>query len=227
MPFNLLLFPLAGAYYILVRFKYLKYIQYRLESQRILFNTILWGIFLLAISLLISSAVHYKFPETAHLLYSLLPFRQPYAGTAVLSLPLAVLGTEVINRFIKRQHAVIFAINHSGNELERLMKDAFIQSHLLQFTLDNGKFYIGWVKELPLPFVTQHIKIKPALSGYRDEKQELVFTTQYLSVYASYLADGEIDDISELQTDMALKADRIISVTYFDLEMYARFNPDK
>ena len=38
MPFNLLLFPLVGGYYILIRFEYFRYIQYRLESQRININ---------------------------------------------------------------------------------------------------------------------------------------------------------------------------------------------
>jgi len=93
--------------------------------------------------------------------------------------------------------------------------------------MDSGKVYIGWVKELPKPFTTSYIRITPALSGYRNENKELVFTTQYLSVYASYIADGSVTDQNELKTDLVLKVDKIHSASFFDMEMYKRFNPDE
>ena len=103
---------------------------------------------------------------------------------------------------------------------------AVFDAHLLQFTMDSGKFYIGWVKELPKPFTTSYIRITPAFSGYRrTDDKELVFTTQYLTVYASYIEDGSVANTEELKTDLVLKADKINSVSFFDMDMYNRFNP--
>lgn len=225
MPFNLLLFPLVGAYYILIRFKYLKYIQSRLESQRILLNAALIGIFLLAFTFIVRVFANHFFPEQINSVYALLPLKIPFIGTTLFSLFIAIVSTEVANLFLKREKAVKFSIDYIGNELELMMKSSFIKSMLLQFTLDNGKFYIGWVKELPKPSVSNYIRIIPAFSGYRDEKKELVFTTQYLSVYASYIEEGSVKDIDELNTDLVLQLNSIVSVSFFDIDMYQRFNP--
>ena len=81
------------------------------------------------------------------------------------------------------------------------------------------------MKELPKPFTTSYIRITPAFSGYRNNDKELVFTTQYLTVYASYIEDGSVANTNELKTDLVLKADKINSVSFFDMDMYNRFNP--
>lgn len=224
MPFNLLLFPLVGGYYILIRFRYLRYVQYRLESQRILLNAAFAGIILLASCFIFRGILIALFPQTVKTLSQLLPLHMPYFGTTSLSLFVAVVATEVANLFINRLTAIKKAILTSGNEFELLLSSSFFEAHLLQFTLDNGKFYIGWVKELPKPFTTSYIRITPAFSGYRKEDKELVFTTQYLSVYASYIEDGSVEHTNELKTDLVLKADKVISVSYFDMDMYNRFN---
>ncbi len=225
MPFNLLLFPLVGGYYILIRFRYLRYIQYRLESQRVLLNSAIAGIVLLAACFLLRTLFIAIFPETVAYLSALLPIRTPYFGTTSMSLFVAVGATEFANLFINRLDAIKKAIFTSGNEFELLLSSSFFDAHLLQFTMDSGKFYIGWVKELPKPFTTSYIRITPAFSGYRNEKKELVFTTQYLTVYASYIDDGSVENANELKTDLVLKADKINSISFFNMDMYNRFNP--
>lgn len=225
MPFNLLLFPLVGGYYILIRFRYLRYIQYRLESQRVLLNSAIAGIVLLAACFLLRTLFIAISPETVAYLSELLPIRTPYFGTTSMSLFVAVGATEFANLFINRLDAIKKAIFTSGNEFELLLSSSFFDAHLLQFTMDSGKFYIGWVKELPKPFTTSYIRITPAFSGYRNNDKELVFTTQYLTVYASYIEDGSVANTNELKTDLVLKADKINSISFFDMDMYNRFNP--
>jgi len=225
MPFNLLLFPLVGGYYILIRFRYLRYIQYRLESQRVLLNSAIAGIMLLGACFLLRALLIAIFPQTVTYLSELLPIRTPYFGTTSLSLFVAVAATEFANLFINRLKAIKRAISTSGNEFELLLSSSFFDAHLLQFTMDSGKFYIGWVKELPKPFTTSYIRITPAFSGFRNNDKELVFTTQYLTVYASYIEDGSVANTNELKTDLVLKADKINSVSFFDMDMYNRFNP--
>lgn len=50
-------------------------------------------------------------------------------------------------------------------------------------TLENGKFYIGLPTVLPDPdeesVTSSSIRLIPVMSGYRNEKQILVFTTEY------------------------------------------------
>ncbi len=225
MPFNLLLFPLVGGYYILIRFRYLRYVQYRLENQRVLLNSAFAGIMLLGVCFLLRAFFISFFPETLTQLSELLPIHTPYFGTTSLSLFVAVAATEFANLFINRLTAIKKAILTSGNEFELLLSSSFFDAHLLQFTMDSGKFYIGWVKELPKPFTTSYIRITPAFSGYRNEKKELIFTTQYLTVYASYIDDGSVENANELKTDLVLKADKINSISFFNMDMYNRFNP--
>lgn len=226
MPFNLLLFPLIGGYYILIRFEYLRYRQYRLENQRVLLNSAMLGIFLLGACLLVRSVLLVIFPQMVAAISDFLPVKTPFFGTASMSLVVAILATEIANKFINREKAIRHALTAVGNEFELLLSTSFTDGHLLQFTLSNNKFYIGWVKELPKPFTTNYIRITPAFSGYRDEKKELIFTTQYLSVYATYIDEGAVANIGDLKTDLVIKVDTISSVSFFDINMYSRFNPD-
>ena len=90
--------------------------------------------------------------------------------------------------------------------------------------MDTGKFCIGWVKEMPLSGISDYVSIVPDFSGYRSEIKELVFTTQYLSVYDTYIEEGAIQTIDDLNMDLILTVDSIFTVSYFDIEMYKRFN---
>ncbi|RZK66471.1 MAG: hypothetical protein EOO92_25205 [Pedobacter sp.] len=227
MPFNLLIFPLVGGYYILIRFEYLRYIQYRLESQRILLNSAFAGIILLVCCFMLRAIAESIFPDFIESLGALMPVKLPYFGTTSFTLVAAVAFTEIANLFFDSKKAIKRSLEQVGNELELMLSTSFFEAHLLQFSMDSGKVYIGWVKELPKPFTTSYIRITPALSGYRNENKELVFTTQYLSVYASYIADGSVTDQNELKTDLVLKVDKIHSASFFDMEMYKRFNPDE
>jgi hypothetical protein len=198
-----------------------------LENQRVLLNSAFAGILLLGVCFLLRALFIAIFPETVEQLSKLLPIHTPYFGTTSMSLFVAVAATEIANLFINRLKAIKSAIATSGNEFELLLSSSFFDAHLLQFTMDSGKFYIGWVKELPKPFTTTYIRITPAFSGYRKDDKELVFTTQYLTVYASYIEDGSIANTDELKTDLVLKADKINSISFFDMDMYNRFNPSQ
>ena len=224
MPFNLLLFPLVAGYYLLVRLEYLRYIQHRLDRQRLLFNSVLFGIFILLITFFIRSVAERFFPQLVGAVYAYLPIKTKFFGTTSCSLLISILFVEAANLIIKREKAIRYAIKYIGDELQLLCKSSFTESRLLQFTLDTGKFYIGWVKELPLPYISNYIRIIPAFSGYRGSMRELIFTTQYLSVYYSYIEEGSVESIDELNSDLVLTVDSIVSAAFFYIEMYERFN---
>jgi hypothetical protein len=110
-----------------------------------------------------------------------------------------------------------------GNEFERLCESCYSNAEMVQLTLQNDKCYAGWILSLPIPTHSNYITILPAVSGYRSKlKKKLVFTTQYLDVYSSYIRDASIFDIREL-TQLVIKIEDIVSANPFDTEMYGRF----
>jgi hypothetical protein len=174
----------------------------------------------------IRAVAEFTFPSLIATLYKFVPMQVPYIGTAIFTLIFSMVFTETANFFIPK-HSEKFvrqAIQSVGNEFERMLESSFTEGVLMQFTLDNNKFYIGWVKQLPIPSISNYIRIIPAISGYRNEELELVFTSQYLSVYSEYIREGKITDIEELKIDIILNVKNIVSVGYFDKEMYNRFN---
>lgn len=224
MPFNLLIFPLAGGYYFFVRFHYFKYIQHRADSQRLLFNSVIAGIALLIVCYFLQVLAEIILPGCIHAMALWLPIQIPYFGISIFTFLFAIAVTEITNAFTKKINAVSKAIERVGNELEILFMQSFKTNALMQITLKNNKFYIGLVTELPLPSKSNYVKIIPMLSGYRDEKKELVFTTEYLGVYASYVREGKVKDIFELKTNIIIKIEEIITANLFDMEMYERFH---
>ena len=225
MPFNLLLFPLVGGYYLIIRLERFKYIQQRLDSQKLLFNSVIAGSFLLILSFLISSLFIYFFPTQAEYLKAIPPLNRPYFATTLLSFFISIVITETGNLFIDRDLAISRSIDKIGNELELLVKLSFETDQLIQFTLKNDKFYIGWAETLPIPQRSNYIRIIPAFSGYRHkETKKLVFTTQYLDIYSAYIREGAVNSIEELNMNLVIKSDDILLANTFNIEMYERFN---
>lgn len=225
MPWNLLILPLVGGYYIISRYNYFKFKQQRLDRQRLIFDSVIMGVVLISATFIVRVLVEFIAPTAIDWVYQFFPVQVPFIGTTFTSLLLAFLFVEIGNKtFCKdRRKQIEKAIKKVGNELELILSSSFRHSKLLEFTLDTNKFYIGWVKELPIPTVSDYIRIIPVFSGYRDEEKRFVFTTHYLNVYGEYIQEGRIRDIKELETDLILTLDNVVSLSYFDIEMYERF----
>jgi hypothetical protein len=223
MPFNLLIFPIMGGYYILIRSERFRYRQQRVEAQKIILNSILAGIILMAISLLFTISLTRMFPDFVNSARSLYPLKLNFFGTSVCSFLIAVAITEVTNLFFSEDVQISNAIKKIGNELERLLEYCYRNSELVQFTLKNDKCYVGWIQSLPIPSHSNYIRIFPVYSGYRKNiTKKLVFTTQYLDVYAEYVKEGLATDIEELTT-LIICANEVVSANQFSAEMYDRF----
>jgi hypothetical protein len=228
MPWNFLIFPLIAGYYVLTRSYFFRFKQQRLETQRLIFESILLSVVVTIITYIIRVIIEYSFPACIITLYKLIPIKSPYVGTAIFTLLFAVLFSQLINLlFLNKEKHITKAIRNVGNEFELILASSFTEGLLLQFTLDNDKFYIAWVKELPIPSISNYVRLTPAISGYRNNEKELIFTSHYLSVYVEYINEGKIKDIEQLNTDLVLNLKNIISVSYFDPEMYNRFNKVK
>jgi hypothetical protein len=224
MPWNFLILPLVAGYYLLTRSYFFRFKQQRLETQRLIFESVLLSVVMTIITYLIRIIIEFLSPSCINALYNFIPVKSPYVGTATFTLLFAVLFSELINLILNKEKHIVNAIKSVGNEFELMLASSFTEGVLLQFTLDNNKFYIAWVKELPIPAISNYIRLTPAISGYRNNEKELIFTSQYLSVYDEYINEGKIKDIEQLKIDLVLNLKNIISVSYFDPEMYNRFN---
>jgi len=223
MPWNLLILPLLGGYYILTRCHIFKFHQQRLDRQRLIFESVLLGIGLMVGTYLLRVLIEVITPDLISLLYRYSPFDQQYFLTSLISVLFAIIFTKVYNRISEDEKWIKRSITDVGNEFETLMKFSFEEESLLQFTLSNDKIYIAWVKELPIPSVSPYVRIIPAISGYRDNQKRTEFTTHYLSVYASYIKEGTVRYIDELNTDLIIDITDIVTVSNFDPKMYKRF----
>lgn len=227
MPFNLLIFPIVGGYYILIRSELFRYRQQRVESEKLILNSILGGIVMLFISWVITATLTNTVPEFVKSVRNYYPLQEPYFGTAVCSFVISVIVTEFTNILVKEDKAISRAIKSIGNEFEILCEFCYRNTELVQFTLKNDKCYVGWMQSLPIPARANYIRIFPVYSGYRKSgTKELIFVTQYLDVYASYVQNGEVTDIEELTT-LVIKIDEIVSANRFSPEMYDRFITNK
>jgi len=225
MPFNLLIFPLVGGYYVLVRSIFFTYLHQRIEQQKLIFNSAIAGIGILVISLFLKKILLLISPDLAGFLKSQLPLYYPYSATTVSSFIIAVVGTEASNLiFAKRfkRKCLYFAIDQIGSELEILLRNNVEQEQLVQVTLKNDKFYVGYVVSIPIPHRSNFVVMSPVFGGYRDDRKQLKFTTAYNLVYAEYVSENRATDIRKL-SHVHLRMDEIIIANKFDVEMYDKF----
>ena len=222
MPFNLLLFPLVGGYYLLITSRFTKYIHQRIDRQRLIFNAVLAGIFLLVLATCGVMVVESNFPEWSKNIKEGFPLQLPYTGTAILSFLLGILIAHISNLFIDDTKALSRSIRFIGNELEQLVRSAFLNTALISFTMKSGKVYIGWPLSLPRPSRGSYLSVLPLISGYRDETQDIVFTTEYWDLCQNRKQAGADDIYAGFL--LVLSVGEITHASLFDFDVYERFS---
>jgi hypothetical protein len=224
MPFNLLIFPLVGGYYFLMRSRPFKYLHQRIDRQKLIFNSAIAGIFLIFIAFIIKIIWTSVLPDSAHCLKRLLPFDALNAGTMMLSFFLGIIAAEGGNiLFFNKAKWLVFAIHEIGSELEQLLESSANSKEMIQITLKNDKCYIGWVSALPIPQHSSYVRFSPAFSGYREkETKRLIFTDSYIDAYDTYIKSGEVTDLTTL-THLVINLDQVVTANVFSIEAYEKF----
>lgn len=237
MPWNLLLIPLIAGYFLVTKLYCYKFKQQRLDQQRLIFETIFVGVVLLVITFILESLIKIspsgeKFIDD---IYSYVPIPDKFAGTAVATLPVALLINflnifsgkglwwgpyHLIKPIYAKQKYLKNAIDEVGNEFEKIIKSSFNKDTTkddkpLLITLDNRKFYIALPLELPIPSISTYVRILPIMSGYRDDEHLLKFNTEYISMINS--TNRYTDDFVAVVIDIK----KIITISYFDINKYS------
>lgn len=238
MPYNLFLIPIVTGYLVLIFSVIFKYNIQRLSRNRILFESVAIGLIIVIIGFILRTIVEVICKPLIVSIINFLeivPITKPdYFWTIIFSCLLAMLVVIVSNFLIrkkfKKDEPIIWAIKQNGDEIERLFKDSVEHGFAMQITLKNNKVYVGFSETIPIPQKTNYLTISPLISGYRDsETKRLHITTDYFQVVEQFIqeieeqSDTEIESI-ELNTDVIIKQDEILSASVYDQKVYEMFN---
>ncbi len=164
----------------------------------------------------------------------------PYAATFVGAIVAGVACAWVVRAVYTRPGLVRAAIQHHGDEIEKLLLRAIETSVPVMVTLEHKKVYAGFVLSMPtLSDRDRYTKLFPVKSGFRDNSdQRIHWTTDYAMVLEQLALEieseasgtgsgapsrhGPTQDWQVFGT--VLPIDRITSATLFDEGIYQRFS---
>jgi hypothetical protein len=190
MPFNLLLLPLLGGFIFFSHWNRTAFFAKRQDSERLLLYSSLWGVLFLGISFLLSILLPYTDWFTG--LRHWWAFNTPpieFSGISSCALLLGVIGQFALNklwpfsRIWNKNKEGVRAIEKHGSQLEKLLYRALVERKRVMVTLKGGKVYIGRVAISLTPQEDRDLLLLPSKSGYRDDKQRLMLTTDYDLTY--------------------------------------------
>ena len=109
--------------------------------------------------------------------------------------------------------------------IDDLVRDALRLQIPLAVTLDDSKVYIGFpISGEPFGMASKRwFRLRPMLSGYRDEMRVLQLTTDYQAVISAMSGVDGDDSTAERAFDVVVPFDRMISAHPFDLESYSNY----
>lgn len=241
MPYNLFLLPIITGYFILTFSLLFKYNIQRLSRNRVLFESVGLGVLVVIFGFVLRTLLELSCPSLIRNILESLSFvpihKTNYFWTIIFSCLISLIIVWLVNAVIriryKSDEPIIWAIKQNGDEIERLFKDSVEQGFAMQITLKTNKVYIGFSETIPIPQKTNYLTISPIISGYRDsETKELHITTDYFKVVEEFIkdleskSDQEVESI-QLNTDVIIKQDEILSASVYDQKVYRKFREHK
>ena len=222
MGFGLFFVPLIGGYLFLTRCNYTRFLLERQTGYRLLFNSASVGILLVMSAWLVTEAVDCLVPSVGVIGAKLVPI--PYAGTAALAFALGPFSAMLVNVWYTDTNGAMRAVDAAHNEMESLFISSVKANNLVEVTLENGKVYVGWIVNADVPELDREfVAISPLISGFRNEKQEIVFTVNYANVYVSMYGKDWGSQVDRVYFRIVLPVSTLQSARLFDVDIYLRF----
>ena len=227
MPFNLLLLPLIGGYYFFKEWDKTAFEAKRVDKERLLLQSAFYGILLLAVSFFASSLIPYSSILAG--IREWWAYHTPpiaYSGISAFSLALGYYAPKVFNLFTKGDFRKVYegVLEKYGSQLEQMLYSSLVDNKRVMVTLKNGKVYIGRVTISLRPQEDKDFILFPSLSGYRDEKQRLVITTNYDDTYTKIVddnPDGYLDIIEDF--GMVIPISEVVSASLYREEIHTKY----
>jgi hypothetical protein len=232
-PYNLLILPLAGGYFILSNLVALKYKYQRMEMSRVLLNAIIIGIALSTSAFYTRIMLEKIFPRTFRVMSTFVESfpivrneNNRYLGTLLGALAVSIVLVLIINLVIKYtwkyENVISRALDKHGDELEQMFRDSVVNGQLIQLTLKNEKVYLGLVEKIPEPKKTNYVVLLPFYSGYRDrDTKEMKLTTDYALVSGLFANEEVADWVDAFK--VVIKQDEILTAQPHDPDIYLAF----
>lgn len=170
MPYNWLLLPLLGGFLFFHITHYFRFSAQRLDGYRLLLQTAVAGACLAFLARLSTLGLEILVGQDLFTSFwnQFAPFA--FSGTSTLALALGPILAFILNAFINIDKAKDIEIRRHGNALTKLLHRAQKENSLVSITLDNRKWYVGWVTESPnLDPQELYFRLLPFTSGYRDK----------------------------------------------------------
>ena len=184
--YSVLVLPVIGGYFLATYGKHLKFRHQYLPPQRLLFHYIAIGAIALVLVGGLIELARFVFAETPWLSRENFGLAQAPEMAVPCLIAFAFLGFATLVTLPKaesrrkRLHPkLISAIEAVGDEMDVLLRDAFLNDEYLLVTLDNRKVYIAYVLSAPSPRQTRYVSIRPVFSGFRNERMEVELTTTF------------------------------------------------
>lgn len=237
MPYNFLLIPIIFSYIILRYSSFFKYNLQRRSKDVLVFETIVISIPIIFVSIFFNylfranNPIEYK--ETAKFLgnnvfESKTRYFYSFLFGSLLFTFFIFSGDYLIRifqelKFIDENYFEKRAVRKYGDELEKFITTRISEGDISQFTLKNGKVYMGFCVGIPTPGVNTFIKIIPICSGYRNKEDHTIkITTDYLDVIKKIVTEHNFEKLNLI--GISFKKDEIVSFSIYDEDIFNRFS---
>jgi len=227
MPFNLLLLPLLGGFIFFSHWNRTAFFAKRQDRERLLFYSSLWGILFLGLSFLLSIlAPHLNWLESLQQWWAYNTPSLQFSGISSCALLLGTIGQFTLNRLgpVTRtwtEEGETVIARH-GSQLEKLFLRSLMERKHLMLTLKNGKIYVGRLTSV-VPNEDRDLLLLPSKSGYRDDQQRLIFTTDYDEIYLNIMEaeDNYVDAIADF--GVVIPIPEILTANLYDAGVHANY----
>jgi hypothetical protein len=230
MPFNLLLLPLLGGFIFFSHWNRTAFFAKRQDKERLLLYSSLWGTLFLGLSFLLSTLIPFSTWLTD--IRRWWAFHTPsieYSGVSSCALLLGLLLPLILNklwpfnRIWDEQKQGVKSLLKYGSQLEKLLYRSLIEGKRVMVTLKGGKVYVGRVTISLTPQEDLDFLLLPSKSGYRDEKQRLMLTTDYDATYRA-IEETEVDYLDIISDfGIVVPIPEVLTASLYRADVHAKY----
>lgn len=211
------------------RCKRTRFPSLRGEGQQIYFYAAVYAVVLVAISRFLIVVAEFLSPAAVErFMHNLWTVLAGSLGSSALptfftAFVLGYVGADIVNCFSDDDRISAKVIEVYGGQLDKFLYDAIFEAQLLFVVLGNGKVYVGWATDVPMPKprredIKEHFKFLPTMSGYLDDKLQPQFTTQYGAVFDKVVDEG-IANLDIYNFEIVIPLDEVMVLREYSLDV--------
>lgn len=219
----LFLLGLVAGFNFIKEWEVTRYQLAREDGHKLYFRAAFWGLVVCAISasLVLAFAYLYVSVSQIELFHPVIIVTELVLVTLVVSPITAYAFAKLLNIFANKLEHYYDALKE--NEFEYMLVTAMTTEFMVMTTMDDNKVYVGWVYQVsdPAKAERKYFSIIPVMTGFRDERRKVEFTTYYNELYQ--LTNDALAHLNINHFAVVLPVQRLVSCRLFDADAYSRF----